>query len=84
MLNEQQCCNFTLGSGAEVGCTAARKELPGSLDEGWAVWEGRLGFGLTDVFAVSENIQAGPLLPDEMWVHRSGELRAADTACGLQ
>lgn len=45
---------------------------------------GQEGFGLTDVSAVSENIQAGPLLPDEMWVHRSGELRAADSACGLQ
>lgn len=50
-----------------------------------SVWgEGREGFGLTDVFAVSENIQARPLLPDEMWVHRPGELRAADAARGLQ
>lgn len=36
--------------------------------------------GLTDVFTVPEKIQLCPLFPDEMRVHRSSDLGAADIA----
>lgn len=88
---EQQLCNFTLCSWAEVGWIAATREVAGSLEKGWAgsLAEGRWLLeggcaggesGLTDVFTVPEKIQLCPLFPDETWVHCSRELGAADIA----